>query len=643
MKKTLFGAVAVLLLATLQFGQILSNTKKLDDLTGRVRWSQCAFDPTGVLWVVYEEDTDGPGHPIWVVSYDGTTVSEPFNVTGSPSFRGLRPGIGTGIKGTIAVVWGGDDPISQVWLRVRDPETKTWLPPQNVSQGNGFQEPNVAVDHDDNIHVAWHTLPGAGCWARSYINGAWTGIKRFSGGKDCTVAVGPNGKAWAVWREKGAGGNYKNFYSTRTPTTEWIPASAVGEGGNSSSHPGVTVGPDNVAVLAYGNIDPENEGPQEMRVKKLLDGSNRVIVWDRRVAHYPRLVVDKNLHMHMVCALGGGDAGNGLRYANNVGGAWNASQFIGSGMNKVVGIATDPFGNVAACQSAWTSDGGSDIWCYSIKPIEPTAPIVAQFTFTPTTGNYPLPVTFTATRVLGANGQEVTYGWDFGDGGTGSGRIASHTYLSAGTFNVTLTIADNVGRTDTETKPIVVDTIPLPEPQFTFSPTTGYPPLPVNFAAAMALGPDGQEVSYAWDFGDGGTGSARTTSHTYLTHGTYNVTLTITDNINRSDSLTKQIVVLKTNPLVPVDISATITLNQFWKSPEITFNLFWASNPDNVPEHIEAYAIYMKEDDGDYVRLLTLSTSTFSVSFKFTDLTKKRSFAVSSLGFGGTESPWGYF
>lgn len=556
MKKILFGAGAVLLLATLQFGQILQNTKKLDDLTGRVRWSQCAFDPSGVLWVVYEEDPDGPGHPIWVVSYDGTTVSERFNVTDSMSVRGLRPGIGTGIKGTVAVVWGVDEPVSQVWLRVRDPETKTWLPKERVWQGDGFQEPWVAVDKDDNIHVAWHALPGNQSQVRSKINGTWQSHTVVGTGKDCTVAVGPNGKAWAVWREKGANGNYKKFYSTRTPTTDWTPAEAVGEGGNSSSHPGVTVGHDNVAIVAYGNIDPENEGPQEMRYKKILDGSDRVIVWERRAAHYPRLVVDKNLNYHMVCAIGAGDGGSGLRYANNVGGQWNASQIIASGMNKVVGIAADLFGNVAACQSAWTSDGGSEVWCYSIEPIKPAPPIVAAFTFTP---------------------------------------------------------------------------------------TTGYPPLPVSFAAAKVLSPDGTEVEYDWNFGDGGAGSGRNTSHTYLTAGTYNVTLKIADNIGRTDSETKSITVMKTNPLVPVDLSATIVLGQFWKNPEMTFNLFWAVNPDNVPEHIEAYAIYMKEGDGDYIRLLTLSTSTFSVSFNFTDLTKKRTFAISSLGYGGTESPWGYF
>jgi len=554
MKKTIFGVGAVLLLATLQFGQTLGNAKMLDDLTGRVRWSQCAFDPSGVLWVVYEEDPNGPGHPVWVVSYDGTTVSEPFNVTDSMSIRGLRPGIGTGIKGLVAVVWGVDEPISQVWLRVWDPGTKAWRAKEQVSQGDGYDEPTVAVDKDNNIHVAW--FENSASYVNSFINGAWTGVLRLGSGKDCTVAVGPNGKAWAVWREKGAGADYKKFYSTRTPTTDWTPKEPVGEGGNSSAHPMVTVGPDNVAIVAYGNLDEAEGTGAEMRIKKLIEGVDREVVWGKSGSHYPRLVVDKDLNYHMVCQIGGGDKGSGLRYANKVGGQWSAPQVIQSGMNKVVGLSTDPFGNVAACQSAWTPDGGSEIWCYSIKPIEPAPLPVAAFAFTPATGYPPLPVTFTATKVSNVDGTEVDYDWSFGDGGSGSGRVTSHTYLTAGTYAVTLTITDNISRTDTETKSIIVK---------------------------------------------------------------------------------------KTNPLVPINLSATITLGQFWQNPNMTINLFWEANPANVPEHIQAYAVYMKEGDGDYIRLLTLSTSTFSVSFNFTDLTKKRTFAVSSLGYGGTESPWGYF
>jgi hypothetical protein len=45
----------------------------------------------------------------------------------------------------------------------------------------------------------------------------------------------------------------------------------------------------------------------------------------------------------------------------------------------------------------------------------------------------------------------VTYEWDFGDGTTGTGKIVEHSYSSAGSYNVTLTITDDYGKTDSRT------------------------------------------------------------------------------------------------------------------------------------------------------------------------------------------------
>ncbi|MFD1146818.1 ThuA domain-containing protein [Saccharothrix hoggarensis] len=63
----------------------------------------------------------------------------------------------------------------------------------------------------------------------------------------------------------------------------------------------------------------------------------------------------------------------------------------------------------------------------------------------------------------------------------------------------------------------------------TATPTSGTAPLKVDFTAT-ATDPEGDEpIQYAWTFGDGGTGTGATTSHTYATGGTFRAKVTATD------------------------------------------------------------------------------------------------------------------
>ena len=69
-----------------------------------------------------------------------------------------------------------------------------------------------------------------------------------------------------------------------------------------------------------------------------------------------------------------------------------------------------------------------------------------------------------------------------------------------------------------------------PRALFSISPEAGFAPLRVEFDASDSNDPDGQLVSYSWDFGDGQSASGMRTSHTYESAGQFQATLEIRDD-----------------------------------------------------------------------------------------------------------------
>ncbi|WP_406832168.1 PKD domain-containing protein [Pedococcus sp. KACC 23699] len=159
-------------------------------------------------------------------------------------------------------------------------------------------------------------------------------------------------------------------------------------------------------------------------------------------------------------------------------------------------------------------------------------------------------VTKTAGRTLSVDaksssdpdGPLASYSWTFGDGATASGATVNHTYAAPGSYVVTLTVADPQGATAATTQTVTVVNAP---PTAAF--TTSAAALAVTVDASPSSDPDGTVSSYAWDFGDGSTGTGRTTTHTYSVAGTFPIKLTVADDSGATATVTRSITVLPAN------------------------------------------------------------------------------------------------
>jgi len=200
------------------------------------------------------------------------------------------------------------------------------------------------------------------------------------------------------------------------------------------------------------------------------------------------------------------------------------------GSYTVRATAIDTFGD--------TANGTGSV---TVTPKPQLVVTVSATTPNPTAG---MPTSFLIAATPTAGNAITSVTVDFGDGNKGTlpGNTTNlqHVYASAGTYAVTVIATDSSGASGSASTVIFVGGAPVAS--FTVTPASPTHGQPAQFDGSSSTS-SRTITSYSWNFGDGGTGSGVTISHTYLVAGTYNATLTVTDSAGNSASSTKQITV----------------------------------------------------------------------------------------------------
>lgn len=204
----------------------------------------------------------------------------------------------------------------------------------------------------------------------------------------------------------------------------------------------------------------------------------------------------------------------------------------------------------------------------------------------------PLSVDFDASQSSDADGDPLTYTWDFGDGGTGSGVLTSHTFAQ-GVHTVTLTVTDGRGGQGVNYRIISVDgdnpSNSKPEASVDITPLRGFLPLTVTLDASATTDADGDPLTFSWHiFGIDLIASGPVQTVTFTETGNYLVSMGVDDGNGGTDRFLQSIVVRDpSDPACKMEridfgsgFLATVFLSNYGTEPINGWEIWWEFSED---------------------------------------------------------------
>jgi PKD repeat protein len=191
---------------------------------------------------------------------------------------------------------------------------------------------------------------------------------------------------------------------------------------------------------------------------------------------------------------------------------------------------------------------------------QPPSPPAAAFTFSCTY----LDCAFNDTSAAGS--AAITQrSWTFGDSGVSTAASGVHAYAAAGTYTVVLTVTDANGLSDSESSTVTVAAAP---------PANVLPVAAFDYACAdvtcsftdRSSDSDGVVTAWSWAFGPAGTATSASPSFRFPAAGTYQVSLTVTDDRGGSSTVVRAVTVTTTIHAAFVSASSTPSGNGMWKA-----------------------------------------------------------------------------
>ncbi len=264
------------------------------------------------------------------------------------------------------------------------------------------------------------------------------------------------------------------------------------------------------------------------------------------------------------------------------------------------------------------TDTAKDGVTVTAKPVAP----VAHLGISPKNGEAPLTVSLNGSGSTDADGTIVEYAWKASNGQQAFGTNTEITFSHSGTYDITLTVTDNGGMTATVQDSVTVTAKPVaPVAHLSISPTNGEAPLTVSLNGSGSTDADGTIVEYAWKASNGQQAFGTNTEITFSHSGTYDITLTVTDNGGLTDTAQGNVTVTPPSPNVPPTAAFSIYPTEGVAPLTITLDASGSTDSDGMIAEYNWIATDGQEryTNKKLVNMTFSNVGTYIISFMVTD------------------------
>ena len=293
---------------------------------------------------------------------------------------------------------------------------------------------------------------------------------------------------------------------------------------------------------------------------------------------------------------------------------------LGDGTETTGRSVNHSYDNFGRFDVTVTATDGAGNQVTHTETVNVTAKPTAQFTMNPVNPTVGDTVTLDASSSTDPDSNIVSYTWDFGNGETGQGVVVQTEYDDPQTSEITLTVEDDAGNTDSITKDVSVASTRSPSADFITNPSTPDPGQVVTFDASPSVPGDAALNSFNWSLDNGSTARGESVTTSYSNSGSYNVTLEVEDALGNRDTVTKTVEVQEISDRTPT-ADFTISPSDPTVSQSVNLDASASSDPDN---DIQRYiwdlgngssatgevTTAQYDDTGQYQILLTVEDAT---------------------------------